>query len=328
MIMTRTWGSKGRMYMQALHFGFAFGAVISPLATAPFLVSETEPIDVQNVSYMIPFHNQSSISYNITQQTTIPIIQIKRQSSRLFIPYSISACLVLPCIALTLRTFCQHRIKNKAFEIADEEQSDKEANKTEHRQHHDPRYVGKILLLLSLFISYTCVEESFASFISVFCVRQFHWSKVTAARITSVFWVALAFGRLTGIGLVVLLSPVTFLFLHSTLFLIALVLMLFASIYNFHLGIWILSSVIGFAMSVIFPGLYVLTETRFLPVTGRLASLFTVGACIMGAINPIILGELMYNFTDMWFIYLLCGEGVLFYLLLLIAIYVSRSKTM
>ena len=276
------------------------------------------------VVLLIPLHNQSSFSYNITQETTTPIIQIRRQSSRLYIPYSISACLVLPCIALTLYTFCQHRNENKKLEMVDEIQPDKEANETEQRQHLDSKYAMKVMLLLCLFTSYTCVEISFASFISVFCVRQFHWSKVTAAQITSVFWGALAFGRLTGIGLVVLLSPVTFLFLHSTLFIIALVLMLFVSLYNFHLGIWILSSVIGFAMSVIFPGLYLLTETRFFPVTGRLASLFAIGGCLMGAINPIILGELMDNFTDMWFIYLLCGEGILYYCLLLIALYVSK----
>ena len=55
MIMTRTWVSKGRMFIQAMHFGFAFGAVISPLATAPFLISEMDPIDDRNSSPLDPF---------------------------------------------------------------------------------------------------------------------------------------------------------------------------------------------------------------------------------------------------------------------------------
>ena len=32
-----TWGDEGRAYMQALHFCFAMGGILSPMATAPFL---------------------------------------------------------------------------------------------------------------------------------------------------------------------------------------------------------------------------------------------------------------------------------------------------
>ena len=66
-------------------------------------------------------------------------------------------------------------------------------------------------------------------------------------------------------------------------------------------------------------------RVMFLPLTGRLRSLFLVGCCLMMAVNPFILGEMMGNFTDMWFLYLLSGEATLFYILLLIAIYVSKT---
>lgn len=40
------WGDKGRSYMQALHFCFAIGGILSPLATAPFLVPNKYDNDV------------------------------------------------------------------------------------------------------------------------------------------------------------------------------------------------------------------------------------------------------------------------------------------
>ena len=329
--------------MQALHFGHSVGGIVSPLVTAPFLVPEIQPITDQNTSHAISLSyepiadqdissvtfrsNQSSHLSNFTTEHTFHSSRHKRHGSRLYIPYSITASLAFVCAIPVLSIFLQLKLKKTHCGLAEEKQPDENKNKVKHRHFKGPKRtkIMIILLLLSIFTTYSCVEDSFASFLSIFCVRQFHWSKVAAAQITSAFWVALAVGRLTGIGLVALLSPVTLLLLHATLLIISFILILVAALNSFYLGIWILSSALGFAMSVIFPGLYVLTETRFLPVTGRLASLFTVGACLTGAINPIILGELMDHFTDMWFIYLLAGESLLFFIILILAVYISKT---
>jgi FHS family Na+ dependent glucose MFS transporter 1 len=39
------WDEEGRPYMQALHFCFGFGGIISPLVTEPFL-AQKECLDV------------------------------------------------------------------------------------------------------------------------------------------------------------------------------------------------------------------------------------------------------------------------------------------
>ena len=328
MLLTRTWGSNGRMLLQTIHFGFAFGGIISPLATAPFLAPDIQPITDHNTSHMIDYSNHSTVVTNASQEniTYTSRYSYTKSQSRLYIPYSISASMAFFCALPMFLMICQTRNEKKDLEMTEEKQETADENETERRPFGGSKRTEMliILLLLSMFTSYGCVEDSFVSFLSVFCVRQFNWSKIAAAQITSAIWIAFAVGRLTGIGLVVLLSPVTLLFLHATVLIICLLGMLFSSLYAFYLGVWIFASGTGFTMSVIYPSLYILAE-MFLPLTGRLGSLFLVGCCLMMAINPFILGEMMGNFTDMWFLYLLSGEATLFYILLLIAIYVSKS---
>ncbi|XP_033761399.1 LOW QUALITY PROTEIN: uncharacterized protein LOC117343177 [Pecten maximus] len=43
------WGDEGRSFMQALHFSFAMGGILAPMATAPFLVDDPE---IRNLTMM------------------------------------------------------------------------------------------------------------------------------------------------------------------------------------------------------------------------------------------------------------------------------------
>ncbi|OWF41766.1 sodium-dependent glucose transporter 1-like [Mizuhopecten yessoensis] len=43
------WGDEGRSFMQALHFSFAMGGILAPMATAPFLVDDP---DIRNLTMM------------------------------------------------------------------------------------------------------------------------------------------------------------------------------------------------------------------------------------------------------------------------------------
>ncbi|XP_060085156.1 sodium-dependent glucose transporter 1-like [Ylistrum balloti] len=43
------WGDEGRSFMQALHFSFAMGGILAPMATAPFLVDDPE---IRNITMM------------------------------------------------------------------------------------------------------------------------------------------------------------------------------------------------------------------------------------------------------------------------------------
>ena len=66
MLLTRTWGSNGRMLLQTIHFGFAFGGIISPLATAPFLAPDIQPITDHNTS--LYYSNHSTVVSNSSQE--------------------------------------------------------------------------------------------------------------------------------------------------------------------------------------------------------------------------------------------------------------------
>ncbi|XP_025094865.1 major facilitator superfamily domain-containing protein 4A-like isoform X2 [Pomacea canaliculata] len=48
--LLRIWGQEGRKSMQFMHFSFAFGGVLAPLITEPFLTSNPETDDATNRS--------------------------------------------------------------------------------------------------------------------------------------------------------------------------------------------------------------------------------------------------------------------------------------
>ncbi|KAK3108526.1 hypothetical protein FSP39_009929, partial [Pinctada imbricata] len=204
-------------------------------------------------------------------------------------------------------------------EKSDEEKEVQKENMTQSMK------VVVVIVLLSIFVAYCAVEDTFMAFLSTFCVRQLKWTKVKGALITSAFWAAFAVGRLAGIVLVVIFSPVTLIFFHATLELVALAGIFVSAWFDVHIGMWISAPVLGYAMSIIFPSVFTWTEESFLPVTGFISSLFLVGATAGSSVNPLILGQIMEKYSDMWFIYLLTGEAVLLYTVIVIAYVLSKN---
>ena len=322
------------MFMQALHFGFALGGAISPMAIAPFLIPEREPSEVHNSSIenitMVPSLN-SSLSYNFLENVTEASNNTQstdHPESILYIGFSISAALNIACSIPIFFIFLQRRISRKKAKRKMEDM-EKIPEKKEEEKHHvkmtKQTKIFVVIVLLSIFTTYCAVEDTFMSFLSTFVVRQLKWTKFYGALLTSAFWAAFAVGRLAGIFLVVIFAPVTLIFMHASLELIAMAGIFLSAWYNIDIGMWIFAPILGFAMSVIFPSVFTWTEESFLPVSGRISSLFLFGACCGSSINPIILGEIMDHYSNMWFVYLLSGEAVLLFLILLLALYICKK---
>ncbi|KAK0055323.1 sodium-dependent glucose transporter 1A-like isoform X1 [Biomphalaria pfeifferi] len=68
---------------------------------------------------------------------------------------------------------------------------------------------------------------------------------------------------------------------------------------------------IGISMSAVFPAGFSWTEAELLRVTGPISSCILVSASVGTMINPLMLGVLMTELSNMWFCYLLLGQTVL-----------------
>lgn len=356
------WGDTGRSFMQTLHFCFAFGGIMSPLATAPFLAPRREPryiYSVSNETSIIPVVNNSlshlnpsenlvsnsapytnidysnglpynneltyrsglsnvSLFVNQTLQKTVSGVEwIRPQHSMIYVAYFISSCLALSAALPFLITYC--RSKNTNFSPC----LQKPANKTEREM----TFTSKVMMLLNLCFligTYSAIEDTFAGFLTTFCVEQMDWTKTQGSFATSIYWASFGCGRFIGIILVKFCSPVRMITMYSTLLILSFVGLFITSYAMYDGGVWICSSLAGFAMSIIFPTIFSWTEAEVLRVTGRIASLFLIGSSSGTMVNPIILGFLMDELTPMWFCYLLLGESLLLFVLFIAALFLSK----
>ncbi|PVD19262.1 hypothetical protein C0Q70_19748 [Pomacea canaliculata] len=93
--LVRIWGKEGEMAMQFLHFTFAFGGVISPLITMPFLTEEDSQSIETNASI--------STTSNGTSNSTGPALPL---TTKVHYAFLISGSLMfLACVPLIVQWF-------------------------------------------------------------------------------------------------------------------------------------------------------------------------------------------------------------------------------
>lgn len=352
------WGDTGRSFMQTLHFCFAFGGILSPLATAPFLAPKREPRIITSVSNMTDNVVNSSLSpFNIVKTSAIdnalkdinytnsahnsPISYTNGYSNiSLYLNETLSktieevewvkpqhsmiyvAYLISSGLALSAALpFLVTYCRSKKSNFSPIPQ--KPANKNEREM----TSTSRCLMLLNMCVligTYSAIEDTFAGFLTTFCVEQMDWTKTQGSFATSIYWASFGLGRFIGILLVKFCSPVRMITMYCSLLIVSFIGLFFTSYAYYHGGIWICSSLAGLAMSIIFPTIFTWTEAEVLRVTGKVASLFLIGSSSGTMVNPIILGFLMDELTPMWFCYLLLGESVMLFILFVSALLLSK----
>lgn len=284
----RTWGADCGVYMQAIHFAFAFGGIISPLVTAPFLLPET---------------TSTGNSSNNSEITTTSF-ELEKPESKLYLAFSTTtACYTLAAILFLVSYFAK-----REQDVAKTTKS--EAEKTEF----DLPLRLKVPVLVTLLIlmwTYVSVETTFSGFIATFVVKMLSWSKTDASYISSVFWATFSAGRFVGIFIVRIIRPSKLLILYSVLLTLASTGLVFVSIYAVNIGVWVFVALAGFACSVIFPSVFTWIEEELLQVTGRITSLFIMASSSSGIVHPLLLGYLMDNVSPMYFCYSVLAECVI-----------------
>ncbi|XP_050409313.1 sodium-dependent glucose transporter 1A-like [Patella vulgata] len=326
------WGEdEGRPYMQAIHFSFAFGGVISPLVTAPFLVPKPEDVSINSSLTNLTSNgifNTTLLDYNITNDnstlgnniTTIaePI------ETKLIYAYIISGILTLLSAIPFMVIYCRYKSKKM------KRNQPKKQENSPARDLPWKYYILAIVLLLVFYLTYCAVEDTFAAYLLTFMVMELKWTKAQGTQITSVYWAAFAISRFSGIFIIRCLRPVVLLFICLASLMLCLIGFLLCSHYQIHIGIWIFAVLVGLSMSVIFPTGFSWAHENLLQITGKITSFILIAASSGTMTNPIIMGYLMGEVSPMWYCYLLVGESVLcisiFFLLLSVSTFVLVNK--
>ena len=309
---------------------FAFGGIISPLISAPFL---SKPDIFNETSIILNGSNSAneSINYGLmsanftdSQPTLVSLsghvqnITLElTEDSEFYKAYTITAVLTLTSAIPFLVLLC--RSDETTCPTSQNHQSeDKQAEKISNHLK-----IPVLVILCVVIAMYTATEDTFAGFLTTFTVKHFNWSKTKGAFATSVFWTSFAVGRFSGIFIVNLFRQVRLLYVYVMMINAAFVCLLVTSIYHIDEGIWLASAICGFGMSIFFPMFYSWVEETFFHVDGKLTALIMTCACIGVIINPIILSRVM-DTSPIWFGYMLIVESGLLLMVFLIAVYISR----
>ncbi|XP_046543216.1 sodium-dependent glucose transporter 1A-like [Haliotis rubra] len=317
--LVRTWGSNGRSAMQTTHFAFAFGGVISPLMTQPFL----SPLrDETNATTAPPGVGLSGMNitvtsaYNISSNSTLAPTE-EKQTTIVFYAYIISAVLTTFFAFPFLISYCREKSQTKK-RTAGEDTSEPQSISR-------PVFVFTIAMICVTYMLYCAVEDSFAAYLVTFVVKHLRWSKSRGTELTSAYWASFAGGRFLGIFFVKFITPVKLLFICCFSLIASLVAFLFCAQYDITIGIWISSVTTGLSMSVFFPTGLTWTEEELLNMSGRVASAILIASSSGTMANPIILGYLMNEHSLMWYAYLLTVESIACLLMFIILLIYART---
>ncbi|KAL5006763.1 hypothetical protein ScPMuIL_015569 [Solemya velum] len=334
------WKKEGRPYMQAIHFSFALGGILSPLAVEPFLaptILVPSPHSTLNTN-----HSNQSEAHSYPSNTTNTTGTSLKDLSNIYIPesnfsgfnstemifvsgessihyaYILSGILVFSAAIPFFYFLIKSRMdKNKKKE--------KDEARTETGERHLILRIILVILVSSIFFTYVCAEESFFSFLAVFCVKHMGWSKSEGSFATSTFWATFGTGRLIGIFIIRFVSPVKMLFIFLTILVLSFVGIILTALMKVKVWFWACVAICGFGMSIIFPTVFSWTEEKLFPVSGKTASAFLVFSAAGGMVSPVVLGHLMEEYDTMWFPYVLFGESLACAVLFLVVFTMSRN---
>lgn len=338
-----TWGEEGRAYMQALHFCFAMGGIISPMATAPFLAPKHNTFFLSKtpVDFYIPEANFDTVTVAVNGTKAAPDVKVTLDSvlnvsvtknityitkliphpppeSRIYIAYLLSAFLASTA-AVYFFVLYRKSITRKPKKLKKRQKTEEPLSKVLPLKSK----IIAIFIMMCIMGCYSAIEDTFAGFLATFCVKQMDWSKSAGSFATSLYWAAFGVGRFCGIFIVRFLTPVRMICMYSGLLIVAFTGLFLTSNEGYDAGVWVCATLAGFALSIIFPTMFIWTEEELLTITGKVASLFLIASSSGTMVNPIVLGTLMDKLTPMWFCYLLFTESVLLLVFYLIAQHVA-----
>ena len=254
-------GRNSNGFMQGLHFTFGFGAVLSPVATQPFLAPssrDTHLIPIEELELALVNGEETerlnyipandTFAYIYENVTVVPTEEAGRDSpkeTKVFYALLISGILCLICASLMIVI-----VRLPAQNQKQPEETDEEGELPDHLR---KVYYAAIVMLGVYNFFGSSVEDVFSYYLMTFVVRELDWSKTSGAHLTSVFWVGFSAGRLSGVGLVRVLRPTKIILGCLTSMIVSLLALMLAALFKADWAVWIAVAAMGLSVSVLFP---------------------------------------------------------------------------
>ncbi|XP_069111586.1 sodium-dependent glucose transporter 1A-like [Argopecten irradians] len=326
----RIWGKDGKPFMQGLQFMYSFGISVAPLVAFLFMNSpktvhggnsDTQLNGTSIGNYSIQLNGTDTLqnrSSDTRNGSVIPEEPTFVRSLDLYKVFIIGGAVCMISFAMHLTFYFTSERCNKS-------NREKIAIAAPGRSRLPLSVqIQAVLHMAGIQALLTGIDDTWVAFLTAFCVKMFKWTKGDGALLTSANSFVAVGGRFIAIFLVQIVSPIKLVGLHSILTLLAFLGLYISVLYTSDIGMWVVSLLFGYAKAPILACVFSWTDEVFLPVSGRIASIFLVFSTASSAINPLILGILMENFSNMWFCYLFLGESVLLVIVVGSALLLTR----
>ncbi|OWF54285.1 sodium-dependent glucose transporter 1-like [Mizuhopecten yessoensis] len=353
------WKNK-RLLFFCLELMYCIGGFASPLVAAPFLMdipaNRDTPINVTTETYLPSFYNESlnnsvpgpsqQINVDRTKETidfasTTPSSPVTFRSM-IYIPYSLTAILIL-CISIAFLVlyfvYKQDNCTDITRQIDTKEPEDESKPIAMTKELAEPEVELKsgrssrklpalvqgccLVTASGLLLFFVGIGEAFVSYLTVFCVDYLKWTPADGALITSIT-------NICGIVSVIMsflmtcVNTLVYAGINCGFVFLSFVGILISSIYYYEIGMWISCCVHGFFRAMVFSLIFTWINEYITPVTGKISSLFMISACFGAAVNPVMLGNIMEAFGEIWLCYGFVAEGFLVLLLYVVLVGFTR----
>lgn len=319
--MAIVWKQNAGPFIQAVHFAFSIGAIISPLTAESFL-AETVSTDVTNSSgfsassYMTSSHLNATVStyeFQMAKHDTMNETSAEYGKSRIYVPYSISASVLVLSASLFLVVFFFYgSVYRSSFSIFSVSENDSYVTKNHYFLSKKMKVTFTILIALSL-LFYVVSEHCFIGFLMTFLISELKWSKPRGSTASSAFWIAFAVGRLCGIIMVKFAKSSTMIISFFSVLTSGGVLFLLAVVFDINTLVWISVVIVGFGMSAIFGLVFSWQSENIRTMTGKMTSIFFIFMSTGNMVVPILVGYLMDKISQMYFVYTLIVLSVVMF---------------
>ncbi|XP_033745888.1 sodium-dependent glucose transporter 1A-like [Pecten maximus] len=303
------WSNDRKMFF-FLELMFVTGTFVSPFVAAPFLLDTDASVHVFNDS----LNEQSETQQWNTTDT------LSTQSSHLYIPYTLTACLNI-CICLPFFVFSlKHYLRNI--------KTSHEVEATDTKKSLPSKYISCFVVICSslLFLG-MALGEGFISYLAVYCVEQLSFTTSEGAVISSISG-GCSIAAVVVSLFVTSLNTLVYLGIHVVGTLSGVGFFLVCSLVRFTSGVWLLAGVIGYFRTMIFSLTLSWTNEYITQATSTIVSIYMVSTSAGCALVPILLGKLMETYTNQWFCYMFLILGTLVLLLYILGVILTKKVVM
>lgn len=260
-LVLNTWGDQAGPHMQALHFSFAAGAVVSPIIAQLVFGAGG---------------NHSSVIENTTA-SAVQDVQSWSHMRTMWAYVVIGLFVLLAAVSFFVLYCCGAGSRGRAYSVSEQPQVAK-------------YHKAIVVLLFLFFFAYVGAEVAYGSFIFTFSKNFVRLEETEAAGINTLFWGSFAACRGLAILLATCVSPGALITL--SLFCCCLSSLLLCLFPLQRAMLWAGSGLYGASMAAVFPSGLSWVE-QYTPVTGRTAAVLVVGAALGEMVLPVLLGFLM-----------------------------------